>query len=55
MKLVAYNTQYCKGKDARIDVDRVVKTVAEADILAFQEVERHWQRSCTWQYANRRW
>ena len=45
MILVAYNTQYCKGKDARIDVDRVVKSVAEADLIAFQEIERHWQRS----------
>jgi endonuclease/exonuclease/phosphatase family metal-dependent hydrolase len=45
MKLVAYNTQYCKGKDGRIDIDRVVGTVAEADLIAFQEIERHWQRS----------
>jgi len=45
MKLVAYNTQYCKGKDERIDVDRVVKSVADADIIAFQEIERHWKRT----------
>ena len=45
MKLVAYNTQYCKGKDGRIDVDRVVKSVADADLIAFQEIERHWKRS----------
>jgi endonuclease/exonuclease/phosphatase family metal-dependent hydrolase len=45
MKLVTYNTQYCKGKDLKIDVDRVVRPMAEGDIIALQEIERHWERT----------
>jgi endonuclease/exonuclease/phosphatase family metal-dependent hydrolase len=45
MLLVAYNTQYGKGKDERIDLDRTVAAVRDGDIIALQEIERHWQRS----------
>lgn len=45
MRLVAYNTQFGRGKDDRIDLGRIVDAVAEADIVALQEIERHWQRS----------
>jgi len=45
MKLVTYNIQYGLGRDGRHDLARVATEVAEADIIALQEVERHWQRS----------
>jgi endonuclease/exonuclease/phosphatase family metal-dependent hydrolase len=45
MKLVTYNIQYGLGRDARYDLSRVAAEVADADIIALQEVERHWQRS----------
>jgi len=31
------------GRDGRIDLGRVAETVAAADIIALQEVERHWR------------
>lgn len=45
MRLVGYNTQFSRGRDGRIDIDRMVAAVKDADILALQEIERHWQRS----------
>jgi len=45
LKLVTYNIQYGLGKDERYDLRRVAAEVASADIIALQEVERHWQRS----------
>jgi len=45
MKLVTYNIQYGLGRDGRYDLARVAAEVADADIIALQEVERHWQRS----------
>jgi endonuclease/exonuclease/phosphatase family metal-dependent hydrolase len=45
MRLVSYNTQFSRGRDNRIDIDRMVAAVREADIIAVQEVERHWLRS----------
>ncbi|MHA6687802.1 endonuclease/exonuclease/phosphatase family protein [Mesorhizobium sp. A556] len=45
MKLVSYNIQYGFGADGRYDLARVAKIVADADIIALQEVERHWLRS----------
>ncbi|BCG78436.1 endonuclease/exonuclease/phosphatase family protein [Mesorhizobium sp. 113-3-3] len=45
MKLVSYNIQYGFGSDGRYDLSRVVRIVDGADIIALQEVERHWQRS----------
>ena len=45
MKLVSYNIQYGFGMDGRYDLARAARVVADADIIALQEVERFWQRS----------
>lgn len=45
MKLVSYNIQYGFGSDGRYDLERTARVVADADIIALQEVERFWQRS----------
>ena len=45
MKLVTYNIQYGLGKDNRYDLGRVASEVESADVIALQEVDRHWQRS----------
>ena len=45
MKLVSYNIQYGFGSDGRYDLARIARLVDGADIIALQEVERHWQRS----------
>ncbi|WP_315925325.1 endonuclease/exonuclease/phosphatase family protein [Mesorhizobium sp. SP-1A] len=45
MKLVSYNIQYGFGADGRYDLKRSARVVAGADIIALQEVERHWRRT----------
>jgi endonuclease/exonuclease/phosphatase family metal-dependent hydrolase len=45
MKFVTYNIQYGLGKDNRYDLARIAREVENADVIALQEVERHWQRS----------
>lgn len=45
MRLVGYNIQFSRGKDDLCDLDRVVAAVRDADVIALQEVERHWLRS----------
>lgn len=45
MKLVSYNIQYGFGSDGRYDLSRCARLVEGADIIALQEVERHWPRS----------
>ena len=45
MKLVSYNIQYGLGSDGRYDLARIAGEVADADIIALQEVDRFWQRS----------
>ncbi len=45
MKLVSYNIQYGLGKDNRYDLARIAHEIEDADVIALQEVERHWQRS----------
>jgi len=45
MKLVSYTTQYGFGGDGRYDLARAARVVAGADIIALQEVERHWRRT----------
>ena len=45
MKLVTYNIQYGLGRDNRFDLARIAREIEDADIIALQEVERHWQRS----------
>ncbi|HEY7904987.1 MAG TPA: endonuclease/exonuclease/phosphatase family protein [Casimicrobiaceae bacterium] len=45
MKLVTYNIQYGLGKDGAYDLARIAGEVESADVIALQEVDRHWQRS----------
>jgi len=45
VKLVSYNIQYGFGSDGRYDLARIASAVAGADIIALQEVERHWSRT----------
>ncbi len=45
MKIVTYNIQFGLGKDGRFDPERIAGEVDGADIIALQEVERHWKRS----------
>lgn len=45
MKIVSYNIQYTLGQDNQYDLDRIVKAVEGADIIALQEVDRYWSRS----------
>ena len=45
MKCVTYNIQYGLGADGRYDLARIAGEVAEADVIALQEVDRFWERS----------
>lgn len=45
MRCVSYNIQYGKGADGRYDLARIAGEVADADIIALQEVDRFWARS----------
>jgi endonuclease/exonuclease/phosphatase family metal-dependent hydrolase len=45
VKFVTYNIQYGLGKDNRYDLARIAREIEDADVIALQEVERHWQRS----------
>ncbi len=45
MQLVTYNIQYGRGRDERFDLARIASEIEGADIIALQEVERHWSRS----------
>lgn len=45
MLLASYNIQYGKGRDGRTDLARICAALAGADVIALQEVERHWPRS----------
>ncbi len=45
MKLISYNIQYGYGSDGRYDLARAARLVDGADIIALQEIERHWQRT----------
>ena len=45
MKLVSYNIRFGLGLEGQIDLKRIADTVRDADVVALQEVERHWQRS----------
>ena len=45
MRCVTYNIQYSLGKDGRFDLARCIDAVRDADIIALQEVERHWPRT----------
>jgi endonuclease/exonuclease/phosphatase family metal-dependent hydrolase len=43
MLIVTYNIQWGMGRDRRIDLARIAETVAAADVIALQEVERNWR------------
>ena len=45
MKIVTYNIQFTRGRDGRLDLPRAAATVAEADIIGLQEVDRFWRRT----------
>lgn len=42
MKIVSYNIHYAIGKDNANDLERVIDAVRGADLIALQEVERHY-------------
>ena len=45
LRTISYNTQYCTGLDKVMDPARIATEVAHGDIIALQEVERHWNRT----------
>ncbi|MGB3502589.1 MAG: endonuclease/exonuclease/phosphatase family protein [Mesorhizobium sp.] len=45
MRFVSYNIQYGFGRDGTYDLARAISAVADADVIALQEVERHWART----------
>jgi endonuclease/exonuclease/phosphatase family metal-dependent hydrolase len=45
MRLLSYNIQYGFGADGIYDLTRSAKVMQPADIIALQEVERHWSRT----------
>lgn len=45
MRIVTYNIRYGKGRDGRIDLDRIAAALDGADLVGLQEVERFWERS----------
>jgi len=45
LKIISYNIQFGLGQDDRYDLARIADEVRSADIVALQEVERHWHRS----------
>ena len=45
MRLLSFNIQYGFGSDGIYDLSRAVRLFDGADMIALQEVERHWSRS----------
>lgn len=45
MKLLSFNIQYGFGADGVYDLARAARVIDGADIVALQEVERHWSRT----------
>ena len=45
MKIVSYNIQYGFGRDGKMDFDRIAEEIRGADIIALQEVTRHFFRN----------
>jgi endonuclease/exonuclease/phosphatase family metal-dependent hydrolase len=43
MLIVSYNIQFGCGRDGKVDLARIARTVAAADLILLQEVERHWR------------
>lgn len=42
MLTVTYNIQWGMGQDGVVDLDRIARTVRDADVICLQEVERNW-------------
>ena len=45
MKVATYNIHYGIGPDGVLDLARIVDAIKPADIVALQEVDRHWDRT----------
>ena len=45
MKAVSYNIQYGVGMDGRFDPERIVQSIADADIIALQDVTRGFHKN----------
>lgn len=45
MKCLGYNIQYGFGRDGQHDLSRAISVMADADLIALQEVERNWSRT----------
>lgn len=45
MRLLSFNIQYGFGRDGVCDLSRSLAVMASADLIALQEVDRHWSRS----------
>lgn len=43
MRIVTYNIQWGKGRDGFVNLDRIARAISDADVIALQEVERHWR------------
>ena len=43
MRVVTWNIQWGKGRDERVDLDRIARSVRYADVICLQEVERNWR------------
>jgi endonuclease/exonuclease/phosphatase family metal-dependent hydrolase len=45
MNIVSYNIQFGRGLDHKVDLNRICKSIDQADIICLQEVDVGWQRS----------
>jgi endonuclease/exonuclease/phosphatase family metal-dependent hydrolase len=45
MKLTTYNIQYGFGADGQYSLQRIADTIRDRDLIAVQEVDRHWSRT----------
>lgn len=43
MRAVTWNIQWGKGRDEGVDLDRIARSVRDADVICLQEVERNWR------------
>jgi endonuclease/exonuclease/phosphatase family metal-dependent hydrolase len=43
MLVATYNIQWGKGRDGRVDLDRIANAVGHCDLIGLQEVERNWR------------
>jgi len=45
MKFLTYNIQYGKGKDQKVNIERIIAEIDGAEVIALQEVDRYWPRT----------